>query len=325
MSGLRGGGRADVDRRGVGVLPPTVPCARRRRAPRWRARSRGTRAPSAGASGSWSSRDHPLGACVYTFHAHSSWWAATSAIDASAASSGPTSGTAWPCTSTRPSPHSCGREVAAALHRVDRQRVGVTDDRHRRDDGHRGVAAAEHEVAPVVDGEAVRRVGLAARRLREAGAERGADVLEEVGLHVDDRRAGVHHVVGLGDVAGHARRHGEAPAALDAERHAPAARPPIRARGGQRPCRPTTSGIAGATNRGGGRGRRRRRGRGASIHGAARRAAAAGTRRSSRATASAAGAGRRQATPSHHRSTVCGATLCGERIRRARRARASRR
>ena len=47
-----------------------------------------------------------MGACVYTFHALRSWAAATSAIDASAASSGPTSGTAWPWISTRSSPQS---------------------------------------------------------------------------------------------------------------------------------------------------------------------------------------------------------------------------
>ncbi len=61
--------------------------------------------------------------------------------------------------------------LPAAFHRVDRQRIGLPDHRYRGDDRDAGVAAAEDEVVPVVDGEAVSGVGLAAFGLGEPAAE----------------------------------------------------------------------------------------------------------------------------------------------------------
>ena len=76
-----------------------------------------------------------------------------------------------------------GGERPSALHRVDGERVGVADHGHRRDHRDPGVALDEHELAPVLGREAVDRIGLSARRLREAETEFAR--FEEVGLHVD--------------------------------------------------------------------------------------------------------------------------------------------
>ena len=76
-----------------------------------------------------------------------------------------------------------GSQGPPPLHGVDRQRIGVADDRYRRDHRDRGVAVDEHEIAPVLGREAVDRVGLAAGPLREAGPPLAE--LEEVRLHVD--------------------------------------------------------------------------------------------------------------------------------------------
>ena len=65
-----------------------------------------------------------------------------------------------------------GRQRPAPLHRVDRQRVGGADDGDRRDDGDGGVAAGQHQVAPVLRREAVDRVGLPTCPLREVPAPR---------------------------------------------------------------------------------------------------------------------------------------------------------
>ena len=152
-----------------------------------------------------------------------------------------------------------GRQLAAALHRRDRQRVGLADDRDRRDHGHRRVAAAEDEVVPVLDGEAVGPVRLAARRLRKSVAPRAE--LEEVGLHVDDarRRRAAPWTSSLASATSRGRRLAdpEHPAALEARAHANDLPSPSRAPAARRPCRPPTTGTAVATSRAGGRGRRR--------------------------------------------------------------------
>ena len=130
---------------------------------------------------------------------------------ASAASTGPTSGTACPWISTRPSPHSSlAVRRAWAMISIDSGSASP-DDRDRRDHGHGRVAAEEDLLHPVLDAEAVASVGLAAAGLREAGAEevrrrRDGVEVEEVGLHVEDEvgrcpsasSATVGSVVGLG-------------------------------------------------------------------------------------------------------------------------------
>ena len=117
-----------------------------------------------------------------------SWWAAaTSAIDASATPSGPTSGTAWPWIEHAAVAAQLGRRSALprSIASID-SGSGRTDDGDRRDDRDRRVSlAAKHEVAPVLGREAVDRLVLAARRLREAHTP-SRRRLEEVGLHVDD-------------------------------------------------------------------------------------------------------------------------------------------
>ena len=127
-------------------------------------------APIWGAAGSWSSRYHPLGEWVYAFHAHSSWTAAMSTIAASATSSGPDVGDGVTLDEDPAVTAQLGGERLAPLHGVDRERVGGADDGHGGDHGDGGVAAGQHEVAPVRGREAVDRVGLAAGPLRELGS-----------------------------------------------------------------------------------------------------------------------------------------------------------
>ena len=118
-----------------------------------------------------------------------------------------------PAVSAQPS-----RQLPASLHRFDRERIGLADHRHGGDHRDRRVAAAEHEVVPVLDREAVRPVRFAARRLREPLAPWVE--LEEVRLHVDHpggARGSVDELGGLGDVAARRVADLEDAAALEPE------------------------------------------------------------------------------------------------------------
>ena len=110
----------------------------------------------------------------------------------SAASSGPTFGHGVALDAAPARRRTARRDVAGALHHLDRQRVGVADDRDGRE--HRHAVSLRRKSSSSQWSIEKHDVGSPSPQLpeREAGAEKPAPsvrslVVEQVGLHVEDR------------------------------------------------------------------------------------------------------------------------------------------
>ena len=179
-------------------LPPARPlCTETIFTPVSRTRSRNAR-PTWGTRGSWSSRNHGDGACVYTFHAAIGYSSNERVhrveLRVEVAERGKR-------LAVQEDPPVAAEEVGGAagvVHPRGRERtvvVGRGDRAHHREPR---VGAQEHLLEVVIEREAGARVGVAARRLREPAAEVAARrrqvVLEEVGLEIEDELVAAERV-----------------------------------------------------------------------------------------------------------------------------------